>query len=890
MINKKTRWYLTTLILIVIMINSPIISAGSFDVHNYSIDKFYAPEAYIKGWVNISLSNMLADALFTSSTGNEITLIDLLKTDKNYNYTCSPTSCESAYAADNGELTKSFDLNSGESVVYGLKFTGEISRINTVDLTIESDATSSCANQLKVDFLDDGSDDLTNMNISSLLCSTYKRKGCFDLGPNEYSIGTTPYCQKINLPEAPGFELGAWVKKESEGDIELNMELFDLEGYRLGDRCELTKPTSSSGEEISCEVEYLTEPGNYYVCIYSYSGGTGNYKVRGDPNPSTACGFYGNPSSNPDETSSYDIFAQPKKFANFGEVVLDSDFELSNSMDLSDAIDNYVWDTYENDCSDGCAVPIKFTSAKDQTITLSGLSVQVDTTSGSTSEDKFYDLTESNPKISSDPQKLKLDKGNFTAPSDYGQEDFQIKLDGDEVFEEEISVERVSTVNSLIPTSTAAGYPTEFKALVTEGVVNITKYEWSFGDGEDKTTTTNKVIHSYNSTGTYELEVTVVDKDSFRTSRTFDIVVGSPKEIANVTLEKKRTDLQNVKATISGYSDFVKEQLEDLFGLLDIEDDIAQLQRDYGLANTDAEYTDVMVEIAALNVPQDIKKTKITTPIAFYPKQEVIDIDILEEITAESAGADESEYIEAVYSWNDDNLDTKIKFTEYSAEYEHYTDSILSVFELEIKEKSGIDIFYDVYIIVLDMENLDFAESYDAKIKTGYTYIKLGGEDKTIVLSTTEESNFEDLEAFISPSINRLPVSVSSRVTPKESPWWVFAIILIVLIAAGIGVYFGLQSWYKHKYERHLFKNKNDLYNILQYIHNAKVKGLKNKEIMQKLKKAGWKTEQINYGLKKYTGKRTGLPGPSISLGKKFGKKQIPKAPSKKPSVRFPSR
>ena len=82
---------------------------------------------------------------------------------------------------------------------------------------------------------------------------------------------------------------------------------------------------------------------------------------------------------------------------------------------------------------------------------------------------------------------------------------------------------------------------------------------------------------------------------------------------------------------------------------------------------------------------------------------------------------------------------------------------------------------------------------------------------------------------------------------------------MFFLFIAGIAVYIFLQQWYKHKYETYLFKNRNFLFNLINYIDNQKKKGVKESEIFRKLKKAGWNSEQVNYVLRKYLGKRTGM-------------------------------
>ena len=76
----------------------------------------------------------------------------------------------------------------------------------------------------------------------------------------------------------------------------------------------------------------------------------------------------------------------------------------------------------------------------------------------------------------------------------------------------------------------------------------------------------------------------------------------------------------------------------------------------------------------------------------------------------------------------------------------------------------------------------------------------------------------------------------------------------------------------KRKYEEHLFKNRNNLFNLITYIEHARKKGLKGNEISKKLKKSGWNSEQIAYALKKHAGKRTGMA--EIPIKFRFGKKK----------------
>ena len=72
-------------------------------------------------------------------------------------------------------------------------------------------------------------------------------------------------------------------------------------------------------------------------------------------------------------------------------------------------------------------------------------------------------------------------------------------------------------------------------------------------------------------------------------------------------------------------------------------------------------------------------------------------------------------------------------------------------------------------------------------------------------------------------------------------------------------IYIILQTWYKKNYEKHLFKNPNDLYNLINFIYNSRKAGLDEKEGRKKLLEKKWSKEQIVYAAKKLDGKRTGM-------------------------------
>ncbi|MCH8240381.1 MAG: hypothetical protein IIB62_10110, partial [Proteobacteria bacterium] len=190
---------------------------------------------------------------------------------------------------------------------------------------------------------------------------------------------------------------------------------------------------------------------------------------------------------------------------------------------------------------------------------------------------------------------------------------------------------------------------------------------------------------------------------------------------------------------------------------------------------------------------------------------------------------DEENYIDAVQLWNDDNIEAKLTYREISALYQHSTEPVIRVFELSLKENSSLT--YEYYVIMRDLENLRFQEDYFEREESGYVRISISDSEKTIIFSTTEDVDFRNLPLFISPPINRLSISGGSPPDEKERPIALLILIIILIIVAAVVLYVILQEWYRRKYEKYLFKNRNDYYNMITYINNSKGKGLTNDQI-----------------------------------------------------------
>lgn len=857
----------------------------------YKIDESYAKGGDVRGWINMSFDDEDANSefkyYFDNIFQNSIKLIDLLeKDDIRHNYTCDPNSCESFYSIDSsGTDTKTFTLNAGEKLI-GFKLNSDMSSIKNFSLTINSTALSNFTNQLKIDLFNDGTYILGNTKIGG--GESNKNYGCFYLG--EETIGEIPlngmFCQRMNLPESPGFTLGAWVKNET-GFLNLSIGLYDIQtGIFLDEAaCYLPNPINIWGP-ISCGINYLiTEKADYYVCLYESNEnyGGGNYKIKAYPDVN-GCGFKGDPYGNPNEVGAYRIFAKSKSFGDFEELKITN--QIPNGEFISDLISDYLYEKYGGlDCAEnGCIIPIKLISSVTQEITIKDLKLDVEIPGFATfTETSIYDISEDSALISADFQKIYLDKANFTVPNTEGNYNFTLKFKNNNLFTQEVEVKKGVSILSISPVKTAKGLPTIFRVrLDIPENITITEYKWDFGDGTTiQTTQINEAIHTYNNLTTYSITITVEDSEGTISSRIFNnIEVRSASEVLDSIINETFDSIGRIEQSLSTYDAFSKIAIKKILGLDDIKQKLNNISSNYislGQGASESEYQALLSQLLGIELPRSISQTLSSAPLFFPMKKENIDLDVIADIAG--ANGDYSnlydEYQDAVLGWNIDNMETKVSIKEFSANYGFGEEMLVKVFKVNIKDLAQ----ETPYLFIEDMENLEFKNNLTED--SGYYYKDLSGNE-IVEFYTTQNIEFENLPLFISPSLLLLSVVAGGEPEKagKEFNWILFIIIIIFVILIGIGIYFFLKKWYEEKYENYLFKNKNDLYNMVTYIQNAKQQGKDDNSIAKDLRKAKWNNEQISYVMKKYAGKKTGMP----SFPKKpVSQQKIGNSPIKRP-------
>ncbi len=839
-------------VLVVLALMTSFAAAGSTTGEpNNGLETKYSASDFVKGWVNISIESEPLSSLFFDNFENSINIKSLLDLNKNLNYTCNPNDCKSDYSESNAQTSKTFTLNKNEGKILGFKFTGSNFDVaSTFSMNISSNAPESTSKQLFVDVLNDDKAEWKSYKASNNFYD--ENLGCYETPLEDVFVYSQDYCEKMTLPVSPNIEIGAYVTKASGTNAVFTLS---LDGGGVSASCDVT--ASESGR-ISCVPNAKIDKNQEYtVCIKTKTSADDN-KFRISSETTSPCGYAIDESNKRD----FKIFAKSGKFTPVGTFTLNSaESENSgNGGSLEGIIENYM-SRYNDDCSSGCVVPVRFVSQTDsQQITISGSSIFY-VSEGTPKETKdIYDLSETSAVMNSGFQKIYIDDANFSVTGDPGTEkEYVLNLGNGEILSETISFKEGVRINSISPKTAIAGYPANFILNVNNSGLNITGYEWDFGNSSKETTSKNEVAHTYASVGNFELTVKVKTLEGVSVSKTFSIDVKTPKEAINSVLGGKISDLNNVNSQIKALPDFYQPAMKQILNLTSIESGLASMQKRNASAQTDGDYVSIMNDLVKIEVPNSVFKSAKAESLPFTFSEDYVNVSLLSDLSKETyEPGQERLYKKAVVRWDLDNINSTVSFSEFSAQYEDSVKRVLNTFAISINPSSESG---DFYFVVKSLEEMEFKEEYGERNLLGNNYINLGSEAKTIEFSTTEDVDFSNLPMFISPEIKKLSTEGIdiTLVEPEVKSKTLLVLLIIFVIVIGFTAYLVLQEWYKRKYEDYLFQNKNNLYNIVSYIENSKKKGMGEDDIAEGLKKAGWNSEQVTYVMKKYVGKRTGM-------------------------------
>ncbi len=864
------------LFLVVLVLISALTSA-SFSLNNLSVITSYGPGETIRGWVNISLQDEVSTSVL-SAFDSQISIIDFLENNSlssGTDFSCFPADCKTNYKESNKELNKTYTLSAGDRKSLGLKIVGEISSIDSFSLNIQSTAQESRYPQLVVDILDDNEIEWQAHNFSGnygdAIYNCYNREQATQIA----EITQTEYCQKIEIPPASRIKAGAEIVAipGKSGSVKFRIRMYNEES---GDFGTCTASATSTGN-ISCEIKNIVEKKqNFFVCIsterYEDDNKYGMYYEQNAP-----CGFSDN-----EEGYNYDfpIFVYQGRYAPMGRVLLNQNevdnYRGAGMINLAEEIGDYIEERYENNCNSGCIIPIKIIAGEQQTLNISD--GQLGYTAGiSTTERYFYDISEEPSKVNMGFKILNLEKSDIKVPNTYGQKTMSLKLGGVEITSRDIAVLKLATIDMVYPLEASAVIPVKFYVYATG---NITEYKWNFGDGTaDITTKENFTSHTYSTTGSYKLRISAINPQGEAT-RDFDILVKSPKDEINKTLVEKRESLNTITAEINAIAGWYRPEIEKEINVSNLKAELDAIQKRYETSN---DYVEIMTALLKINIPSGLESVNFKGD--FLPLPENIDPSYLTDDETDSG-----EYSDTIVLWMAENLDLEVETNIIYLKDQGVNEPLFTAVTLYITPQGD----FEEAFLVIEGGGIKFKEDYNQEELDGAAKIDLSGIEEQKIISFILPGKVEaiDLPVYVSPRISNLPnnsgpgpcdndgkCEKDSEENKKNCPNdchginWPRILVFVIFIFCVFVVYIILQEWYKRYYEEHLFKDKNDLYNLMSFIFNALRQGKDKGEAYKTLKQYGWKNEQIVYVYRKLLGKRTGMW--EIPLFRAFEKKKV---------------
>ncbi len=872
------------LFIIALILLSGIGSASFYVGNGSAIIKDYNGGEVIKGTLNMSFSSQNVNSLFSSTLDGKVKLLDALNTSglvRGIDYTCEPLDCGTRYRATSpfGDLSKQVDL--AQKRFLGLKIVGRGAGFgsttnNIIDFNLSSSTSPGCKNQFYIDFFDDGKIDFYNRKYLNENCGE-PITGCFsNTGTGYVDLTDGLLCEKVILPPAPAFKVGANIKIEGEGNLNLGLFLYNLNGGFLCGDAEKSSIGFSPQSEIAsniipCGVTNTTEA---FICARSYAPAAGSagsrvFKIKFESD-SNSCGGRWLSNHISMNGNDYDLFAQPLKYDTIDSIKFSEIFRDINGFELKTAVDSYINKSYNRNCSDGCIIPFSVwrgdlnVSGANQRVNFFGAQLRYDTNAGTVSDNNlFYSLVPMDFLVNSPYKLINIEKMGFNTPDVNGSRNFAIFFDGSKVLEEAINV-RVGFRFDISPKFSLIGRETVFSA---NNVVNGTSSTWNFGDNSQiinsPTLTAN---HMYLEEGIYDIRVEVTNTKGETSARRFKVAVGDPKASLGVLINNYLGKVSDLKADLNQFPEWMKTHISKTVGLSGNEENISAIKTRYNSLTSEAnesEYVNLINRLLVIQLPDRIYATDRVTALPGELGFDRMDPSLAAAIGEERI-SDSNAAKNAILGWFNENYRFDLSSETISARVSGEEGSFLRRYKVavharkQVEENSYLIIGYPASSIVFNP-----ADDFRSINNFSGSYKKIEGSESVyeFIIYGRAPPKVEELGIYISPAISDLRIQELGPILSenKAFPWKFFLMMMVILLFFIFVIYVLLYWWYKNNYEKHLFKNPGDLYNLINFIYNSRRAGLRDDMIKDKLKINKWKGEQIIYAFNKIDGKRTGM-------------------------------
>lgn len=839
-------------------------SSASYKYVSEDIVRSYSGGENVRGSVILSFNNENANSLITSSYAGSIKLIDLIKAN---GYTLGDYRCDSANCGKNYRATgdtNQLDISSESQVSrIGIYFEGREVYVRSADFSITSNVGLACSKQITID-VGENNQFLIQNNLFNreAICSDEKEYGCFDrnLASGSYSkllITQEGVCERVNLRDAPAYEFGAMIENTTNGvKGDLKMELFNNESVFIGE-CNLPALDVAVGEKKCIIEKPILNNGKYYACI-SLKGGNAKYQIKAESS-GQVCGT-GDILGVQEGDFDYEIFAKPLPYDLIKNLSISNAFFKTTGDNLEDYLDDYISENYERNCTSGCIVPVAFYGVN-QHLDFNNISIEYDASPGNVvTRNILKEITQTDSKISSGNLSLELSYAKFKTPSKTANNktSFNLFIAGKPLFNSSLNLDLTPGFDfNVNPKFAFIGLPTNFVALTGE---NITSGVWKFGNGEQKTASGKVVSYIYTVGGNYTLDVSLTNSRGFTARKTFSINVGNASQSAAILLNSSKSKVNKIKEFTNKQPAWIQGYVNSRLNVSEVEKDIIVLDGLLRNARNESDYINIVEGLIGLNLVDGFKVGKRGV-LPFSLGFSSIDVSYIENISNYKVPEDKRELLkENIIFLNGENYDSQISFEEVNLISGSNEDGLYT----KININPGVKIASkgkDYLIIDYPLEQITFSKDYKAESISGDyksgTYIPLAGENIEFILPG--KVSFVDLGSYISPIISEVGDYEEDIFVAKKYPtsWVVIGLITIFIIT--FILYIALQEWYKRHYESYLFPNRDDLYNLINFIYNSRNSRLNDDDIKKKLNANKWNGEQISYAFKKIDRKRTGM-------------------------------
>jgi len=848
---KRERVILLAMVLGIFLFSAV---SASFNFIGQNIKTSYLAGDTITGTINVSFDKEPASSEVSSIFGGKISLLDLLRKNNlilGIDYNCSIPNCLSGYTVKNEITTLGLDEN--KSAFVGFKINGKSVVIENLNLSISSDAPPACLRQVLVNTLNKNEYFIQNPKFTTTTCDVLY-SGCFDnnLDPTGYQfadISSVPYCERLTLPPAAAYEFGATIKNSTTGSSDLKVKIYDPTWISISE-CTLPRHTKET-DDLKCVINYTNiKTSDYFVCVVGTTGATSTYTIRSEQT-GNRCGTdqIGSSTFGRD----YEIFAREMQF---DSVNLDINDRSIPFVSLVSYANDYITEKYNADCSSDCIIPFKIVG-KTQNLTFSNKQLIYRAEGTRFTDNRLYLLEEDDAKITSKQLGLNMGTAGFIIP---------LNISGSKIIEINITNKTTSKILfstnvsisssfdfDLNPRFALIGIDTVFNIITTENISS----SWKFGDGTTGISNTKNITHAYIKGGEYDIEAELIKSDGTRAKKLFKIIVGDPKESAMKLIERYDKRIANITNNINSLPEWIKIEVERQVDPIALNNTLSKIKSDFIIASKDVEYISIVNTLLALEVPEAISISRFgTLPISVGYNN--IDTSYIEDISSQQIAEDEI-LKNNIVSWIDQNYETNIGFEVYSKFTDSKESPIITKFKASIKPKVSQTETTAYFLINYPADAIRFMKAYGEKPVGSGTYITLSGSAEEIEFILPALVEVVSLGAYMSPDLSRLEGAGIIELIREKTRVGLIIFWLLVLLIITLAAYIVLQEWYKKRYEAYLFKNKDDLYNLVNFIYNSRAAGLKDVEIRKKLADNKWNGEQITYAFKKIDGKRTGM-------------------------------